>query len=272
MQSLVSQTYGEIEYLLVDGGSTDRTLEIARSFGDFVRIYERPGASQARAVNEGFALSHGEYFGFLNADDTLEKHAIAAAVDALVGHSEVAYVYGKAMHVDAGSRPIAPYPTRPFSLEALQAQCIICQPATLLRSSAFAAVGGIDESWDSVLDYDLWIRLTRADLFPMQIDEFLAHSRMHGDSKTLRGRLRMFEEICLLMRRHYDYVPFSWIHAYAGYLIDQKDQFFELPSGSPQRSLKTLTLGLHENKHRVWRFLKEFTRETWRLWATKRHS
>ena len=272
IESVLAQTYGAIEYLLVDGGSTDRTLEIARSYGERVRIYELPGSSQSRAVNEGFSLSTGEFFTFLNADDTLESGAIGSAADTLQRYPSAAYAYANAMHVDPSGRSIALYPTREFSLEALQFECFICQPATLVRALAFAAVDGLDESWDSVLDYDLWIRLARANLRPVYIDEVWANARMHGASKTIRERRRMFEEVCRMLRQHYGYVPFTWIHAYAGYLVDQKDQFFEASVGSPRRSLLTLTLGLSENRHEVRRFLLECIRETVRLWIQKRRS
>ncbi len=265
ISSVLAQTYADIEYALVDGGSTDASLAIARSFGARVRALELPGSSQARAINAGLESAGGEFFAFLNADDVLEPSAVERAVAALRAAPDAPYAYGGAEFIDANGSTLGPYPVRAFSRSDLMHECFICQPATLIRTSALRAVGGFDESYDIAFDYDLWIRLAERFAPPVQVDGPLARVRMHGDSKTFRMRASGFREICKLVGRHYGYVPFNWVHAWAGAVTDRADQFFQPPTGTPRRTLLTLVLGVRENRRHPTRFLNEFGREVLRL-------
>lgn len=265
IDSVLAQDYTPIEYILVDGGSTDDTLKIARSYGDRVRVLVIADSSQARAVNAGFRSSSGEFFTFLNADDTLYRSAIGAEVRALRSSPSSAYAYGEAVHVDAAGEVLGPYPTQPFSAAALALECFICQPATLIRATAFETIGCLRESWQTVFDYDLWLRFTRAGLEPVKVNAVLAASRMHGVSKTLRLRGLVFREIFALAQQEYGYVPFNWIHAYAGYSWNGKDTFGDNPTGSFGRTILTLIIGLAENRRAPLRFIREFLHEVARL-------
>ncbi|HET9393750.1 MAG TPA: glycosyltransferase family 2 protein [Candidatus Rubrimentiphilum sp.] len=263
VESVLSQTYTPIEYIVVDGGSSDETASIARSAEDKLTFLSAPGLNQAQAINYGFARATGEFFTFLNADDTLYPHAIESAVAALRGAPNAPFVYGEGLHVDSLGRPIGSYPSLPFSKDALAKECFICQPATLVRSQALAAVRGLDEHLETAFDYDLWIRLS-AEASPVRVDELWATSRMHTQSKSMQHRAVVYGEVFAMMRKYYGYVPFNWIHAYAGYMLEGKD-FFAPPAGSPRRTLLTLRVGLRENRRHWTRFLREFTIEVLRL-------
>ena len=266
IESVLGQREAQIEYIVVDGGSRDGSVAIARSYEPRVRVLELPGSSQARAINAGFAASRGEYFTFLNADDMLEPDALARALAALQRAEAAPYVYGDATFIDAAGEELGPYPTMPFSRAALARACFICQPATLLRATAFERAGGIDEKYESSFDYDLWVRMAMNEPPPARVLSRLARARMHGDAKTFRKRDEVFREAIAVVRSHYHYVPFSWLHAYAGYRCDGRDQFFEASPGSLKRTLSTLAMGLRENTGRRLRYCGEWASESWRLW------
>ena len=128
----MSQTYVPIEYIVIDGGSSDETAAIAHSAEGKLTFFHAPGLNQAQAINYGFARAQGEFFTFLNADDTLYPRAIESAVNALRAAKNAPFVYGKGLHVDSIGRPIGSYPSLPFSHDALRKECFICQPATLV--------------------------------------------------------------------------------------------------------------------------------------------
>jgi glycosyltransferase involved in cell wall biosynthesis len=263
VESVLSQTYAPIEYIVIDGGSNDETASIARSAEGKLTFLSTPGLNQAQAINYGLARAHGEFFTFLNADDTLYPHAIESAVAALRGAPNAPFAYGEGLHVDSLGRPIGSYPSLPFSQDALRKECFICQPATLIRTQALAAEGGLDERLETAFDYDLWIRLSTGRR-PVQVEELWATSRMHPENKSLQHREVVYGEVFGMMKKYYGYVPFNWVHAYAGYLLEGQD-FFAQPAGSPRRTLLTLRLGLWENRQHWLCFLGEFTTEVLRL-------
>ena len=270
IESVLGQRYPQVEYIVVDGGSRDETVGIAREYEPRLSVVEHPGSSQARAINIGFARSRGEYFAFLNADDVLEPDALVRAVEALQHAEPAPYAYGDATFIDEGGAELGAYPTMAFSRAALARACFICQPATLLRATAFQRAGGIDERYSSSFDYDLWVRMAMSEPPPVRVLSRLARARMHPAAKTFRQRDEVFREAIAVVRSHYHYVPFSWLHAYAGYRCDGRDQFFDASSGSLKRTLQTLAMGLRENAGRRMRYFGEWLGETWRLWRAQR--
>lgn len=265
IDSVLRQTYADVEYILVDGGSSDATLQIAERCATNAKIIRASGTNQAAAINAGFSAGSGEFFAFLNADDAFEPTAIESAVRHLRAHPDAAIVYGEADHIGADGSVLGQYPVATADGFALSRECVICQPATLMRSDAFAAVGGIDEQLNFALDYDLWIRLLALGRPFVRVHERWAKSRMHAANKTLSKRTAVYAEVFGVLQRHFGYVPFNWVHAYAGYIIDRKDHFFEPPTGSPLRAALTLVVGLVENRRRPLAFAKEYLTEMLRF-------
>ncbi len=229
-ESVLSQDYPNIEYILVDGGSTDRTLDVIREFvarnPDRMRVIVEPDGGVAEALGKGLAAASGEVFAYLNADDTYFPGALRTAVHWLQNRPDVAGVYGNAYWIDDDGNRIDTYPTEPFDKKTLCESCYICQPTCFLRTSVLREAGGFNMEYQVAFDYELWLRLAqRHDL--LRIDALLANSRMHLANKTLRQRRVGFREASRALRRYYGYVPFRWAHSYASYLLDQRDQFFE---------------------------------------------
>lgn len=260
IESVRSQSYANVLHVVVDGGSSDATVEIVKRYQN-VRLIESKGSNQSRAINIGLKLVPAEYFAFLNADDLLLQDALQTGVSLLEESRDAAVAYGGGQFIDKHGRIIGRYSVGEGSLEAFSKECTICQPATLMRYDDLVSLGGLDERLHFSLDYDLWIRFLKAGKKFVRTPEVLALSRMHASTKTLGSRKAVYEETFCVLRKHFGYVPFNWIHAYAGYLLDEKDQFFEVSEGSPRRTALTLYLGIRENSQNPLKFVREFTRE-----------
>ncbi|MDQ6758303.1 MAG: glycosyltransferase [Acidobacteriota bacterium] len=257
IESVLSQDYPRLEYIVMDGGSTDQTLAILEEYTGRLTYSSGPDRGTADAVNRGFRKARGGILAFLNADDTYLPGAVAAAVGALAAYPEAAMVYGDAYWVDGQSRVLGPYPTRPFDAVLLPQECFICQPAAFLRREPLEAVGMLNPALQYTFDYDLWIRMAQAHGM-RKIEQFWATSRMHADSKTLGQRRGVLRETLQILGRHFGYIPFRWIDAYASNLVDGRDQFFEPARPSVVKYLLSLLVGLRYNPGYPLRFLSEW--------------
>jgi len=203
VKSVLGQDYPRVEYLVMDGGSTDETLSVLRRYHGALQFTSGPDGGQAAAINGGFRATAGEVLGWLNADDLYEPAAVSAAVAYLREHPETALVYGDARHVDTEGRDLGPCAyVEPANVERLIHEVdYIVQPASFFRRSAFEAVGGLDESLHWALDYDLWLKIARR--FPIAyLPRPLARYRLTGENKTARGRFDRFAELDRVGRRH----------------------------------------------------------------------
>lgn len=218
IESVLSQDYPRIEYIVMDGGSTDGTLDILRSYGDRLLWRSGPDSGQAEAVNSGFRLARGEILGWLNSDDTYLPGAVNAAVEYLVTSPDVAAVYGEAYYVDPNHTIIGVYPTEDFSLRRLAETCFICQPAAFIRRAALEAAGMLDPALRYCMDYELWIRLGRRYRIE-RIHHFLANSRRHAETKSFAHRDRCFEEIYAVAERSFGRVSPHWRACRAYYRV-----------------------------------------------------
>src|SRR6185437_3553618 len=155
IRSVLDQDYKNVEYLVMDGGSTDETVDVLRSFGDRLRWVSEKDNGQADAIDRGFKKTTGEILTWLNSDDTYEPGAFRAVAEYFHAHPEVDVVYGEANYTDACGQFIAPcVHVEPYSRHRLfHYSDFIVQPATFFRRSAFEAVGGVDPKINWAMDY-----------------------------------------------------------------------------------------------------------------------
>ncbi len=204
IRSVLDQQYPNLEYIIIDGGSTDHSVDIIRKYEDQLAYWvSEHDQGQAEALNKGFRHATGNIIAWLNSDDFYYPGAIAAAVATFALHPELGLVYGRGMRVDAAGQPLVEFEsTRAFDLEMLiHGIDYILQPATFMRRQALHRVGPLNTSMHYALDWDLWIRLGQQ--FPVaMIDEVLAASREYEATKTQSGGFRRTEEIRRIVQ-HY---------------------------------------------------------------------
>jgi glycosyltransferase involved in cell wall biosynthesis len=259
VESVLSQDYPRIEYVVMDGASTDGTTAILERYAGRIQFVSAPDKGAADAINKGFGQTHGSLIAWLNADDEYLPGAIRSAVQCMMENPSACVVYGAGVWVDEYGREIGPYPTSaPYDARMLERECGICQPATFMRRDAVESVGWLDPALHFTFDYDLWIRLSRRYSF-VSIPERLALSRMHGQNKTLGSRKQIFQENISLLRRHYGYVPVNWVYGYLTFLRDGRDQFFDPLHHSPTTYLTSLVCGSLYNYRHLWRYGKEWS-------------
>lgn len=203
IDSVLTQDYPNIEYLIADGGSTDGTLDLLAGDIRHLNWKTEPDGGQADAVNRAFSNAKAKYLAWLNSDDLYLPGAISAMVHFLEMHPDHALVYGHADNVNAEGRLIGPArQVEPFDAKRLLNDVdFIAQPATLMRRDAFLNVGGLDSSLHWAFDYDLWLKFARN--YPIGfIDRVLARMRIHSASKTSVGGLQRLLEIERMARTH----------------------------------------------------------------------
>lgn len=257
IESVLSQDYPFIEYIVVDGGSNDETQQILESYGDRLRFRIGNDKGPSDAAHRGLVQAKGEILAWLNADDVYFPGAVRTGVDYLVSHPDVDVVYGEGYWIDENGAVIRRYPTLPFDLQVLARDCFICQPSSFIRTSAYRACG-LDPDVNQSFDYDLWIRMAKRGFRFASIPEYLAGSRMHSGAKTIRERDDVFRASISLLKRHYGYVPLPWVFGLTALRIDGRDQFFEPLQPSVRKYFASLPTGLRLNKSQPLRFLGEW--------------
>jgi glycosyltransferase involved in cell wall biosynthesis len=257
IESVLCQDYPNIEYRVMDGGSTDGTLEILREYEGRLFCLSRPDLGASNAIQQGFIGSRGSILGWLSADDVYAPDAVSLAVREIRDHPDSIAVYGDAAWIDESGGELGRYPTKRFDPALFAKECYICQPACFFRRDSWEQVGGLDQSLRTAYDYDLWIRLSRLGPF-RHIERVLAYSRMHGSNKTLSQRKLVFEEAMEVLRRHFGYVPMQWVLGYMAYLEDGRDQFHQFLRPTAGVFLRSLTKGLSLNPENRTRFLRDW--------------
>src|SRR5579863_7933064 len=257
IQSVLSQDYPHIEYIVMDGGSTDGSLDILRKYEGRLRYESGPDRGQTDAINKGFLQSRGRVFAFLCADDTYLPGAVGKAVSHLLANPGHAGIYGEGYLTDENGMNLGRYPTRAFDADLLKDECFICQPAAFLWREAFADVGMMNVNLRCGLDYDLWIRLAKHHTL-LKVDDYLATSRMHRGAKTLSERTAVFKASIDLLKFHYGYAPYTYIYGYCSSLVDRRDGFFEPVPPSLFKYVLSLAYGSFQSPRRLARFLREW--------------
>jgi glycosyltransferase involved in cell wall biosynthesis len=202
IQSVLGQTYPNIEYILIDGASSDKSLDVIKKYADKLAYWvSEKDKGQTDAINKGFARAHGEIIAWLNSDDTLEPHAVAEAVAFLDEHPEVGLVYGDANYIDEKDRVIGRFPAAQTDLTKLRRGYVhIPQQASFFRKALWDLVGPLDDSFFFAMDYDLWTRLAAVSELHYLEGRTWANFRLHADAKTIAADDRCWPE---MLRVHY---------------------------------------------------------------------
>jgi len=211
LDSIFSQGL-EVEVFVMDAGSDDGTLGvIGRFLPQLAGWRSHPDAGQAAAINEGIARGTAPYVCWLNSDDWWEEGALTRLIACLERHEKAPFAYGRVCNFDdATGRTRTNLEVWPFSEWLFARFCTVAQPGTLIRRTAWEAVGGLDQSLHLAMDYDLWWRLYRRLGKPAFLRQVVAHNRRYLETKTTSRRREHYDEAIAVVKRHYGRVPLKW--------------------------------------------------------------
>lgn len=192
IHSVLEQKYPNLEYLIMDGGSTDSTLDIIKKHKSQITYWEsKKDSGQAHAINKGLKMATGDIIGWLNSDDLLYPGALEKVGRHFAQHPDVHFVHGHCIHFDQqrgdwlqpdqfkSNSDVDPYQLKLDYLAGFP----YAQPACFFRRRILDQIGLLDEDYFFTLDYNLFIRIALN--YRMQrLDEILAKFRVHADSKT----------------------------------------------------------------------------------------
>jgi len=211
LASVRSQGYPRLEHVVVDGGSTDGTLELLKG-AEGIRYVSEPDRGLSHAMNKGIAMAGGEAIGWLNADDRYLPGALERVGRALSERPDALWATGRCRIIDGQGEEIRRWVTayknallRRYSFALYLTQNFISAPATFVRQAGFEAAGLFDERYRISMDYDLYLRLGRYH-DPVVIDEYLSDFRMVEGTLSMSGFETQFREHAEQARRHgYDH-------------------------------------------------------------------
>jgi glycosyltransferase involved in cell wall biosynthesis len=222
IESVLSQGTKNLEYIIMDGGSTDNTVEVIKEYGDKVQWKSEKDRGQTHAVNKGIKVATGDIIGWVNSDDIYYPEAFKMVLKIFEDNSNINVVYGNANHIDIDGNYMEDYYTEDFNFERLKEVCFICQPSVFFRRTAVEKYGYLDETLNFCMDYEFWIRLGKKESF-YRINQVLAGSRLYADNKTLGCRGKVHQEINEMLKRHFGKVPSKWIYNLAHIICDERN-------------------------------------------------
>lgn len=201
IQSVIGQNYSPLEHLIIDGGSTDRTLAILRRYDEPVIWVSEPDGGQAEAINKGFRQAQGEIIGWLNADDTYQTGAIQAAAAYLTANPKVDLVYGNYNFINREGKVLGTHTAPEFSLERLlHGDAIIPQTSMFFRRTLLNTVEGVDPNLHHVMDWEFTLRLALR-YNGQRVAETWANFRLTPETKSVRQPEKFWPEIIAVLNQ-----------------------------------------------------------------------
>ncbi len=208
IQSVLSQDYDQIELIVIDGGSTDHSLDIIHRYSDYLAYWvSEPDEGQSDAINKGFRHARGDLVAWLNADDYYLENCFKTIAQAYQQHPEASFIFGDGVRVDEQGRQKSAYweGQEPFfdRTALIYGLNYILQPASFINHRCLREVNYLDPNLHFGMDTDLWIRLS-AVAEPIAVPAALAASREYADTKTSSGSFARIEELRRIAEKYSD--------------------------------------------------------------------
>lgn len=243
IRSVLDQDYPNIEYLIVDGGSTDGSVDIIRRYASRLAWWvSEKDSGQSDAVNKGLQRATGDVIGWLNSDDLYQPGAVRAAVETLQNHPEAGAVYGDALAIDEAGKTFNRMRARQYDLVNLLAFNIICQPAAFIRRPVLQRVGQLNKDYHLLMDVLMWIEIAR--ISPLvYVPQVWAAARYHQQAKNRTFGAAYGREARVLiddLRARPEFhavITSNERRIMAG--VNRFDAFYLTEAGQPGRALQT---------------------------------
>ena len=211
IRSVLFQDYPNLEYIIIDGGSSDNSLEIIKKYESWISHWvSEPDRGQTHAINKGLKMAEGEILAWLNSDDTYLPGAISTAVSTLRKNPEVGFVYGSAAFVNEQGEKIREYQAKPLGRGYKRMRYWkgwrVPQPTLFFRRSLIDKFGYLDETYNYSLDYEWVIRISQSEN-SICMNDTIATYRRHQMSKTgdfIENRDKFYRET---LRTNFLYAP-----------------------------------------------------------------
>ena len=249
LRSVLEQDYPNLEYLVVDGASTDGSLEIIRRYASRLSWWvSEKDSGQSEAINKGLRRARGEFVGWLNSDDIYLPGAVSAAVAAFQSHPQAGLIYANARSIDMDGKPFNLMRARQYSLQDLMAFQIICQPAAFMRRSILQQVNYLNPAYQLLMDNLLWMCM--AQKAPILYEpQTWAAARYHDQAKNRTRGAAYGREARVLIADLKSRPEFSDLirsdekHILAG--LERFDAFYLTDAGQPRAALKAYAQAFH---------------------------
>ncbi len=220
--SILWQGHNNLEIIVMDGGSTDRTLAVLDQYRPWItRIVSRKDGGQSQAINQGFQLATGEILAWINSDDYYLPGSFQNVLDRFASDPEVLFTVGSGDVISKDHRFLRHIPALEMNIETMQNWIHdrwIMQQSCFWRRSLWDKVQGVDESLHLLMDFDLWFRFSKL-TSACVISDTLAAMRYYPDAKTVKQKERFQEEMAYVFAKNGDYTS---VRSFVANLVKEK--------------------------------------------------
>ncbi|MDX1523838.1 MAG: glycosyltransferase family 2 protein, partial [Anaerolineae bacterium] len=196
IHSIHDQNYPNLEHMVIDGGSTDGTVELLRRYEDRLSWVSEQDNGQTEAINKGFRQASGDLVAWLNSDDLYLPHTLRTVAHFFQQNPGTDLLFGDCVIIDSTGQPLLERKEIPFDIGVLLwGLNYICQPTVFMRRSLLDIIGYLDETLHYGMDLDYWLRAAIAGARIRHTPQFLAQARWHAGAKTLSALPKMEAEL-----------------------------------------------------------------------------